>query len=357
MPSFKLTGAKSQEVKSGFEAYDGPEPTRKGFYRAVIKKMTWGLNKKSGSYGFTIVSELEAAKGDPKEHAMFDGFPMFSQGIITEGANGADLKEGSVKNLSNLLAALGAKDEPNVVLEQGGDPDEAKVTVLKIDGKNPVGTVINIDMAFGTYEGEKRPEVGGIFKYKGDDAPAAKKGAKLEADPDEDEDSDDEADLMEGADDAAEDGEEMSEEERREELKGYQIADLKKILKDDYDLPVGGPKSALIDRIVEHEYAEGDEEDSPAALDEDEPDDADEAEDADEADDDEDDDEGDEEEGDEDDEARAEREAELAEFDRTALKAVLKEVAPDFKPLKRHTDDDFREAILHAEFGSEETPF
>jgi hypothetical protein len=65
-----------------------------------------------------------------------------------------------------------------------------------------------------------------------------------------------------------------------------------------------------------------------------------------------DDEEEDEEEEDEDD-PRAERESELSELDRNALKRVLKSAAPTFAVKKSHSDDDLRAAILDAEFGEE----
>ena len=62
------------------------------------------------------------------------------------------------------------------------------------------------------------------------------------------------------------------------------------------------------------------------------------------------------------------RQAELAGMDRTALKTALKAVDPEFRVLKRHTDDELREAILDVEFpvdseeddeeeGDDEPPF
>lgn len=52
--------------------------------------------------------------------------------------------------------------------------------------------------------------------------------------------------------------------------------------------------------------------------------------------------------------AYEERVAELAALNRTELKAALKAANPDFKVLKKHTDDDLREAVLAAEFEAEE---
>ncbi len=65
-----------------------------------------------------------------------------------------------------------------------------------------------------------------------------------------------------------------------------------------------------------------------------------------------------EEEGDDEDEeddgAFEARQAELAEMDRTAIKAELKKADPDFRVLKKHTDDDLRNEVLDTEFPPEE---
>lgn len=350
MPKFKLSGAKAVEQKSGFEPYDGPTPSRKGFYRGVIKSMKHGANS-SGSEGFSIVVELEAAPGDPKGHAQFDGYPMFARNIITSSSDGGALKEGAVRNLNNLLAALGTKDEPDVILADG---DGDKVDVKKIGGINPIGRVVNIDMDFELYEGDRRPTVGGIYKYKEIDAEPTGNGRA--AILDEADDEDDEADLMESEE--AEGDEEADEyDARAEELAGLGIPALKKIAKE-LDVAVSGTKDKLIERILEAEFAEEDDEPEDAdEADADEPDE-DEAEDDDEADDEADDEDDEEEEDDEDEDeaAKAERIAELADLDRAALKKILKEIASDFTVLKRHTEDQLREQIVAVEF-DDDLPF
>lgn len=348
MPSFKLSGVKAQEVKSGFEPYDGPEPTRKGFYRAKIKSMKHGLNANSGSLGFSIVLELEAAKGDPKDHAIFDGYPMFSRSIITESKGGVALKEGAQNNLQNLLAALGVKDEPDVVLANG---DEDKVDVLKIGGKNPLNTVVNVDLNFEMYEGERRPQVGGIYKYNEPTSGQSDK-AKFVAD-----DEEDDSDLLDADEEQTEDD---GYEERQAELSEMGIPALKKIAKE-LGVGISGTKAALIERILEAEYAESDEDDEDedaedAEEDEEGTEETEETDDDEDEEDEEDDEEEDDEADEEDDEAKAEREAEIAEIARTGLKAILKEIAPDFTILKRHSDDDLRNQIIAVEF-AEDLPF
>jgi hypothetical protein len=124
-----------------------------------------------------------------------------------------------------------------------------------------------------------------------------------------------------------------------------------------FDLPVlayapspGIPE--LIEAILDAEFPE----DGAAALDdEDEPEDEPEDEEAEEEE--AEDEEEEEEEEEEEDDGQAERAEELSGFNRVALKKVLAEVDPSFRVLKKHSDDDLRDAILAAEFGEDETPF
>lgn len=345
MPSFKLSGAKAVEQKSGFEPYDGPEPTRAGFYRALVKVMKHGLNANSGSQGFAITLELDAAPGDPKGHAIFDGKPMFSRSIITSGKDDAPLKEGAVRNLNNLLAALGTGDEPQVVLDPDATGDKADVK--KIGKVNPIGRVVNIDLGFELYEGDRRPTINGIYPYKEIDAPAST-GRPAALEPDEDE-PEDESDLMEDEAEEAEEGEDDEYSARQAELEALGIPALKAIAKED-GVGVSGTKAALIERILDAEFAEEDEAEDAEEPDDEPEDDEAEEEEA------EDDEPEDEEEEEEDDAEREARQAELDSMARPALKAVLKEIAPDFTVLKRHSDDDLRAEVLKVEF-AEDLPF
>jgi len=208
--------------------------------------------------------------------------------------------------------------------------------------------VVNVDVQLKMYEGERRPEVGGIYKYKEIDAPTGVGRAAIL----DDEEEEDESDLMESEEAEGEEADEYD--ARAEELAGLGIPALKKIAKE-LEVGVSGTKDKLVERILEAEFAEEDE-----AEDEEEPEDADEAEEAedDEPEDDEEEeaDDEEEEEDDEDEAAKAERVAELADFDRAALKKVLKEIASDFTVLKRHSDDDLRDKIVAVEF-DEDLPF
>lgn len=329
MVSLKIN-AKARETKSGFEPYDGPIPKQKGFYRASLKSVKFG-RKKSGSVGFSIVAELEAAAGDPKDHAQYDGYPLFIQSIITEGPSGEELKEGAHRNLENFLAALGTGDNPNVVLEEGDWEDEP-LNVKKIGSRNPAGAIVNIDLGFDTYDGEKRPTSNGI--YICNDSAPSKKSSKVSA-----EELDDDDDLLDDVE--YDESEELSYEERESDLKKLSVSELKAILKADYDLPVGGSKDELIDRILDHEYVSEEDSDTPAVLDDEIDEEEEELE----------------EEIEEDDDAdRDQRSKELDGFDREALKKIIKSIEPDFKVFKSTTDENLREAILDSEFG-EEVPF
>jgi len=335
MVSFKLVGVKSKEVKSGFESYDGPTPTATGFYRAKIAKMEFRSNN-SGSKGFWILAELEAEKGDPKNHAKFDGFPLFISSIITETADGSPLKEGSEANLSNLMFALGVPDEPTVVTAPG--KKEGNLVITKIGGKNPIGTVVNIDLGMEAYGDGTRPSSNGVFKFNG--------GVGGEATPvdEEPEDEDIEEEIDEEVD---ADGDPADDEytEREAELNADTLPNLRTIAKPLGVKTPGLKKPELVQAILDAEFEsipEGDEEEPEEDEEEVEvEEDEEEAE--------------EEEEEAEEEDPEAERAAELATFDRPALKAALKEVVPTAKVFKSTTDEDLVAQILAAEFG--ETPF
>lgn len=336
MPSIKRAGVKAQEVKTGFESYDGPEPHRRGMYRSKITQANF-KQFKSGSQGYVLLLELEAEKGDPKDHAQFDGYPIWVNLVLGD-------KEAMLTRESNFYAALGVKDGPNVVFEDGDL--EQGVKIKNIGGKNPIGTYVNADIKMGSYNGEPRPEVDGVYKLRSAGT-VAKASAPIE--PDEEEE-----DLLEGNEEAED---EQTAEEREAELKAATLADLRSIAKEEGIDTAGLKKADLVAAILDYEYGEGVDEDAEEPEDEEEPDEADEADepDEDEEEDDEEEEEDDEEEADDE---RAEREQELAELNRIELKRILKDLDSEFTVLKRHSDDDIRGFILDQEFGADdETPF
>lgn len=332
---FKLA-SKAKRVKGQYEPYDGPEITRNGIYRARLKQLKY-LKRNSGNYGFAIVAELEAAAGDPKKHAQFDGMPFFPNQVLTGTADGSPLKEGSQNTLDNFLVAIGAKENPEVVCEDG-DPDDGPIVVKSIGGKNPIGALLNLDIQMKLYNGELRPEVNSILPCE--DEPSSKKSAPL---PKPAKDEDDEDDLMD-PDDEMDENEEF--EERQEELNGMKIAELRKIAGDDLDLETKGlKKSELIEAILEEEFPS----DSAAALDDDE-DEADEE-------DDEDYDEDDEDEEDEEEDDRVDektRRKELKKLSRPKLKAILMELDEDARVKKSEDEKDLLERIIDLEYGDDD---
>jgi hypothetical protein len=328
--------AKAEEVKTGFESYDGPEP-KSGMHRAVIKNLRF-KKFSTGSHGFVVLTELEAAKGDPRGHKNLDGWPDFTN-VVAVPADGEPMKEGSQRGLSNFLAAIGVGDDPDIVTEDG---DLTKgVKLKKIGSKLITGiegkTVVTVDIGSEDYQGETRMRVRNLFKAK-DDA----KAVSAEVEDDEAEEAEDES--------VDEDDEAVAEREAelgkltlvklRAEAKtaGLTAADIKGLGKDE-----------LISAILDEEF--GVEEDEEEA--EDDEADADvEAEEEDEAEEEEEEAEEEEEEEEEDD---SERRAELEALTRPKLIAAAK--AAGGKPLKKHSDADLVDIILAAEAGDDEVPF
>lgn len=323
MPSIKRSGVKSREVKTGFEAYDGPEPNKRAVYRSKIAQFNY-KQFRSGATGYAIMLELEAQSGDPKGHAQYDGYPIWTNVVFGD-------KEAMINKENNLYAALGVKDEPNVVFEEG--ELENGVKVKTIGGKNPIGAIVNADIKIGSYEGSPRPEVDSIFKVRDINANVAK---AVSAPPEEDEPEDEEVE-----------GDEVDYDARLKELKGASISDLRTIAESDYDLEIKGLKKLdLVQAILDEEFPPEDEEEAEDEAEEDEE---------------EDDEEDDDEEEEDDEDERAEREAELSGLTRIQLKSAIRKVDPDFTVKKSHTEEDLIAAILDAEFGpedeDEETPF
>ena len=362
MPKMKLAApVKAERIKSGFEAYDGPTPSQRGVYRARLKVVKLKQNG-TGSIGFAITAELEAAQNDVKNHKQFDGFAFFISSIIIQGPNGAQLKEASQNKLGNFFHAIGAKGVVDDILYDDGDLTKG-VNVKKIAGKNPVNQIVNLDVVMEDFEGEKRPSANEIFVYEGKDkteraseeAPSDEPWAEdVAVEEDEDEDYADE--------DGAEDEDSVEEDELRAELNRLRVPALRQRAKDVGANHIGN-KPDVIDAIIAIELGA----DGPMALSDDEDEDDEDQEESDIAveddeedeEDDEDEEDEDEEEDEEDDEEDEDREAELreelADLDRSALKTRVKEGNEAFKILKRHSDDDLRQAIVDIELN--EIPF
>lgn len=330
--------AKAEEVKTGFESYDGPEP-KSGMHRAVVKNIRF-KKFSTGSHGFVVLTELEAAKGDPRGHKNLDGWPDFTN-VVAVPADGEPMKEGSARGLSNFLAAIGVGDDPDIVTEDG---DLTKgVKLKKIGSKLITGiegkAVVTVDIGSEEYNNETRMRVRNLFKAK-DDA----KAVSTEVEDDEAEEAED-AEIEEDDEAVAEREAELTKltiVKLRAEAKnsGLTAADIK-----------GLGKEELISAILDEEF--GVEEDEEEA--EDDEADADvEAEDEDEAEEEEEE-EAEEEEEEEEEDDDSERRAELEALARPKLIAAAK--AAGGKPLKKHSDADLVDIILAAEAGDDEVPF
>lgn len=322
MPSVKRA-VKSQEVKSGFEAFDGPPITRRGFYRAKIRAIKYRVFK-SDADGLYVFAVLEAAKGDPKKHKQFDGMPI-SVNLVFGDA------EALLNRESNFYAALGLADNPAIVFPAGDPKSGTGLDVSSLGGKKLaqlLETVVNLDIKLSTQEGyEGNAEVDGIYKYK-DVAMSAGDADEDDADETEDDEADiTEDDEAEEADesDEAEGDDEYAEEEAR--LNGLALPALRNEAKALGITLAGLKKDGLVEAILEATFTDEEEADEEEEED-------DEAE----------------------DDGRGAREEELGTLSRAELKVIIKNLQPDFTVLKRHEDSDLVAAIIDSEFG-EETPF
>jgi hypothetical protein len=335
MPSIKRS-SKAVEVKTGFETYDGPMPGR-GMYRGRITKLAY-REYGTGTTGLQAVVILEAVKGDPKNHAQFDGYTAFGRVFFTDSEQ-AQARE------SNFYAALGLKDNPTIVTEDGDISDRSGVTVTKIGGKNPVGAFVNVDLRV-SRDRDGEMEVDGMYKVKEISAASTVRNSSPVSDDAADEDDDlmeDEAEDETAEEEEAEESEEDAEVIAREaELTKLTLAKLRAEAKNLEIDTTGLKKDELISEILDAEFGVAEEEDESEEDEEAEEEEEDEAEEEEEE----------EEEGDD----QAERKAELDALDRTGLKKILKGLQPDFVVRKNHSDDDLVAAILDSEFG-DETPF
>jgi hypothetical protein len=292
---------KNAPERTGFEPYDGPEPTP-GFRRAVIKSAKV-VESANGRPGFLVTAELEAKKGS--QDAKFDGYPAFTR--IWLGTEDSAPEALLAREAAFYRAVTGKKNLADVDVVHEDSDGGGKIT--KINGVNPVGKAVLVELQYETYNGERRISSDGIYPAKADDVDADEtESDEPEEEPDEDED------LLESDDEEIEIPSET-------ELKKMPIADLRNLAEDlGVDTDEVKRKSDLIAAILEDPDEESD--------DEDEEEDEAELEDAEE---------DEEEEEDEDDGLDA--------LDRTQLKALLKAEAADFKVLKRHTDEDLVAAL------------
>jgi hypothetical protein len=298
---------------SGFDIYTGEEPPRGG-YRAVIKKCA--IQKSKGdNLMYAIVVELKAKPGTPK--SQYDGWPSFPYIVMTD-------TEGNLAREQAFYMAICGKADAEVSTVADASKfkpgDKQQTPVTKIGGQNPVGKIVNVQVKDETQEdGSTRKVVDRIFRVRDEDA---------------EDTAADEPDIEDEDDEDAE-GLPLYEED---DLRTKGLPALRKILQDEFGMDVTEAKSlktkdALVSAILEAQDEEADEDE-----DEDEEDPEDDPEEEEEEEDEED-------EDDEEDPEEAVR-AELADMDRTALKALLKKRKVEFRVTTKTTDDEIREALV-----------
>jgi hypothetical protein len=328
MPSLKVSV--NTEAKSAFESYEGPTPPAGNGYEGVIKNVKVKNGKESGDPYLNVLLEHDSKD---ERHKKYNGAPqwirvMFGDHDETQARLGAFIK--AVTGKANKEANIVDTD----IDARGGTGSLVKT----IDGVNPAGKRVKFDLRDRPAQNGYAASVEGDFirRILTEEVPAGDSGV----------DEVGEEDLeVEGEEEAAED---ISREDREAELKKESLADLKAAaVAAEIDIK-GLKKADLIEAILDWEFEDED------AADEDE-----ESEEEEEVEGEEEEEEGDEEEEDSEEEdeldPEAELRAELADLDRTALKARLKEADAEAKVLKKDTDDDLRTKIVNAELG--EPPF
>jgi hypothetical protein len=303
---------------SPFKVYAGDEP-RAGGYRAVIKQMH--VVKSSGdNLMFNVVLEMLAKVGSEK--AKYDGYPVFARVVITEAESNQQREKAMYLAITGS-ASVETKVEGQPEKFKAGDGQKAKV--LSMNGINPVGKIVNVQMRLepATEDYPSRLSCEMIFAAR------------------------DEGDSEVASTPDIEDDEEGGEEDlyTEDDLTGLGLPALRKILVDEFEMEASEAKLLKTKaKLVEAILAAQDE-----ALEDDEEDEDEEDEHGDEEL--EEGEEDDEEEEDEDDEEdpEAELRSELAELDRNALKARIKGTDPAFKFLKSQTDEMLVEWIVKNE--------
>lgn len=310
MPS--LVRDTSSVKQRSFAPYEGPEPTR-GFYRSKITKVEVRKAKNTDSLMFFIVTSFEASPTRP-ENSRYNGYPGFV--YLTLGD-----KEPLLEREQAFYLAVSGKEK--VKVETAGDPNKLKrgegTAVTKIDGKNPVGMYVLTELRVETderdgHEGESRLRADGVYPTRDQNAYAGEQvaGQTSAVDDEEDGDDTDEEALYEEAD-----------------LKGLSLAELRRILSEEFDIDPAGikGKANLVEAILEAQ-ADADDGDVDDEEADEEEDDLDEDEEADEE--------------DEEDDLEARIDEEIAPLDRNGLKAALKKRQPDRKFKTSETDEMLR---------------
>lgn len=330
MPSLKVSV--NPEAKSAFESYEGPTPPVGNGYEGVIKNVRVKLGKDSGNPYLNVLVEHDTKDANRKQ---YNGAPQWVRVMFGEH------DETQARLAAFVKAITGKANKEANIVDTDVDARSGTGSIVKtIDGVKPDGKRVKFDIREEAAQGGYDARLSADFIRRVIDAP-------VEAGSDEAEDQVDEEDI-EVEDDEAAEGDELTREEREAELKKEALADLRAAAKE-AEIDIKGLKKAeIIEAILDWEFEGAEDEEDGDEEDEEEL----ELEEGDESEEEEEADEEDEEDGDD---PEAEIRAELADLDRAALKARLKESAADKKVFKSTTDDDLRDWIVDAELG--EPPF
>lgn len=292
MPSMKFGHLDEVDVEqSGFEIYDGPMP-RPGVYAAKIKVMRVKIGQNSGNAYFSLLVELCDESTSEKKETV--GCPIWTN-IVPGDSEIQQIR------VAQLFRAICGKQGATVVHEEVEDGG----AVSKVGGKNPIGTLVRVEVKKGRYNDEARAEVNAVLPAKKEEAaeeiaevdddedfeeeevpkpakkapakkaaPAKRPAKKAKPEPEEDEDEDDEEeDEVDEVDEAeeAEDEEEESAENDEEaaipyaEAAGKTLVGLKKLAKEAgyeaADIKDYKSKDKLLALLIEDGVVEEDEAD------------------------------------------------------------------------------------------------
>lgn len=327
MPSIKQSV--NHDAKSAFATYDGPPVPAGSGYRGVIKQVRV-KESSSGNLYLNVTVEHQ----DTGDRSKYNGAAQFIRVMF------GDHEETQARLSSFIKAATGKPGKGNTDVNIVDTDESARAgtgsIVKTIDKVNPVGKAVRFDVRMGNASGGYEARLEGDMIRPDKDGPAASTKPIVPSEEPDEEIEDEELE---------DDGDDLTREERAAELKKESLADLKAAAKE-AEIDIKGLKKAeIVEAILDWEFDE-DSEGEDEEVDEDE-----ELEDEELEEDSEEEDEEDEEE--EEDEVETLR-SELADLDRTALKARIKSVDSEFRVLKSMTDDDLRNAIIEK---STEAPF
>ncbi|QPX62601.1 hypothetical protein SEA_WOLLYPOG_49 [Arthrobacter phage Wollypog] len=327
MPSLKVSV--NPDAKSAFQSYEGPTPPAKDGYEGVIKNVKVKVGKESQAPYLNVLLEHDSKDAALKQ---YNGCPQWIRVMFGE-------HDETQARLAAFIKAITGKanKEANIVDTDEEHRSGTGSIVKTIDGVKPDGKRVKFDLRARAAQNGYPESIEGDFIRAILNAPADAGSADAESEDEVDED------------DIEVEGEEQTREERAAELKKEALADLKAAAAE-AEIDIKGLKKAeIIEAILDWEFEDAADEDEESEEEDEEEVDTEEEEEGEEEDEDE------EEDEEEDADPEAEIRAELADLDRTALKARLKEADPEAKVLKKDSDDDLRDKIVNAELG--EPPF